>query len=74
MHFRTTAEKLGKTPGKDAQAGKTTYVTHFGLAKSRHLLHSTISEAGHALADASMSGLDTSFLQQMATYLLERES
>ena len=30
-----TAEELGKSPGKDARAGKLTYVTLFGLANAR---------------------------------------
>lgn len=33
-----TAEDLGKSPGKDAKAGKLTYVTLFGLADARRRL------------------------------------
>jgi geranylgeranyl diphosphate synthase type II len=32
-----TAEELGKTPGKDATAGKITYVSLYGLEKAREL-------------------------------------
>jgi geranylgeranyl diphosphate synthase type II len=32
-----TAEELGKTPGKDATAGKVTYVSLYGLEKAREL-------------------------------------
>ncbi|MDB5101235.1 MAG: farnesyl-diphosphate synthase [Cyanobacteria bacterium RYN_339] len=33
-----TAEELGKTPGKDQDAGKATYVTLYGLAEARRRL------------------------------------
>jgi geranylgeranyl diphosphate synthase type II len=33
-----TAEEIGKSPGKDAEAGKLTYVTLFGLDESRRKL------------------------------------
>jgi len=40
-----TKEQLGKTPGKDAEAAKATYVTHHGLEKSKKQLCCLVREA-----------------------------
>lgn len=44
------AAQLGKTPGKDAQAGKKTYVTQLGLEGA--------CELGRRLSDAAIAALD----------------
>jgi geranylgeranyl pyrophosphate synthase len=47
---------LGKTPGKDAAAGKPTYPALFGLDESRRLAAECAARARGALADASLAG------------------
>jgi geranylgeranyl diphosphate synthase type II len=48
--------ELGKTAGKDAAAGKPTYVSHYGLAESRRLAAMTIARAHDVLACAGIPG------------------
>ena len=43
------AERLGKTAGKDAAAGKATYVSVHGLERARELAARLRGEALHAL-------------------------
>ena len=64
-----TAEELGKTPGKDEAAGKTTYVSLFGLDRARELA----DEARAQVADG-LSGLrgDTSVLEELVETVRER--
>ena len=45
-----TAEDLGKTPGKDRRAGKTTYPGRFGLAGARERATAWVDRATDALA------------------------
>jgi farnesyl diphosphate synthase len=45
-----TAQSLGKTAGKDAQQGKSTYVTLLGLAEARQRVEALRTEARSALA------------------------
>ncbi|MEB3329646.1 MAG: farnesyl diphosphate synthase [Candidatus Sericytochromatia bacterium] len=45
-----TAAQLGKTPGKDAAAGKATYVAQYGLVAARERLEAEVQGALHALA------------------------
>ena len=47
--------QLGKTPGKDAAAGKTTYPALYGLDRSRAMAEACIARAGEPLASAGMS-------------------
>lgn len=47
---------LGKTAGKDAAAGKPTYVALYGLDGSRQLAAECVDRALHALADARLEG------------------
>jgi geranylgeranyl diphosphate synthase type II len=47
--------RLGKTPGKDAAAGKPTYPALYGLDASRRLAAECLSRAERALDDASLS-------------------
>jgi geranylgeranyl pyrophosphate synthase len=66
-----TAEDLGKSPGKDADAGKLTYVTLHGLDAARRLLAELEAEAA-ALARA-LEG-DGGTLAELATYIFRRSS
>jgi geranylgeranyl pyrophosphate synthase len=60
---------LGKTAGKDAKSGKTTYVSLHGIEKARQLAHEQTEAAIAALR--SLPG-DTAFLLQLAQSLLTR--
>lgn len=60
---------LGKTAGKDAKAGKTTYVSLHGIETARRLAHAQTEAALAALR--SLPG-DTAFLLQLAQSLLIR--
>ncbi len=46
-----TLEKLGKTPGKDVKSGKNTYVSLYGIEKSKNDLENIISQAQQSLMD-----------------------
>lgn len=61
---------LGKTPGKDARAGKATYVRLHGLEASRQLAR---EQTGAAVAQlASLPG-DTTFLRALVASLASRD-
>ncbi|MEB3198019.1 MAG: farnesyl diphosphate synthase [Candidatus Sericytochromatia bacterium] len=61
-----TAEELGKTPGKDAAAGKATYVTVFGLDEARRRLDQTTEEC---LATLGGWGSEANPLRAIARYV-----
>ncbi len=63
------AATLGKTPGKDAASGKTTYVSLHGLDTARGLAAEQTAKAGAAL-DA-LPG-DTTFLRELFAAMLSR--
>ncbi|MDR1998144.1 MAG: polyprenyl synthetase family protein [Candidatus Margulisbacteria bacterium] len=65
-----TAESLGKTPGKDLDQQKNTYVTLLGLDKARELLRQEMSKAYEA---AEFFGARNRLLD-IARYLLERKN
>ena len=62
---------LGKTAGKDARAGKTTYLTLHGLAASRARITNETAAAVAALE--SLPGTDP-FLPALARHLAARAS
>lgn len=62
---------LGKTAGKDARAGKTTYVSLHGLDSARRLAAAETDAATSALR--SLSG-DSDFLLRLAERMLDRSS
>ena len=64
------AATLGKTPGKDARAGKATFVSLHGLAGSRR-----IAEEQSAAAISGLQSLpgDTSFLAALVKFLASRD-
>lgn len=65
-----TREDLGKTPGKDAAAGKSTYVSLYGLEESRTLAKSVTEEA---LALLHTLPRDTADLTTLFQDLLHRK-
>jgi geranylgeranyl diphosphate synthase, type II len=66
-----SAQKLGKTAGKDAAAGKMTFPALFGLEKSRVLAEQWTEEAIAALRSF---GSRAGTLRDLATRLLQRNS
>ncbi|HEX8030255.1 MAG TPA: farnesyl diphosphate synthase [Vicinamibacterales bacterium] len=62
---------LGKTAGKDRAAGKPTYPSFFGLARSRELAAECRSRANHALDRA---GLLDSRLADIAGWIIDRNT
>jgi geranylgeranyl pyrophosphate synthase len=63
------AATLGKTPGKDAMAGKATFVTLYGLDVSRRMAEEQSAAAVRAFS--SLPG-DVSFLRDLAQSLAKR--
>ena len=64
------AADLGKTAGKDAAAGKVTYVALFGVTESRRLAHECIARAHAALAAERLEG----WLPDLACRIVDRRS
>ena len=64
-----TADELGKTPGKDAAAGKATYVSLHGLELAREIADET-----RARVEAELAALpaDTSTLAELVATIRER--
>ena len=60
--------ELGKTPGKDAAAGKPTYPAFYGLEESKRLAAQSVDRAVAALSTASISGQ----LPAIARWVLSR--
>lgn len=63
--------ELGKTAGKDAASGKPTYVGFYGVDGARQRAADCLVRAGHALAVADVDGR---YLQQLATWVVERRA
>jgi geranylgeranyl diphosphate synthase type II len=66
-----TAEELGKTPGKDAAAGKVTYVSLYGLERARE-----IADEARGRVEATLEALpaDTSVLAELVATIRERRA
>jgi geranylgeranyl diphosphate synthase type II len=56
LDVESTPETIGKTPGKDAGAGKPTYPALFGLDTSRRLARECVERARNLLAAAGIGG------------------
>ena len=65
-----STDRLGKTAGKDAAAGKPTYPSMHGLDRSRALAADAVAAARDALAAAGLGGR----LGDMAEWVLSRTS
>jgi len=64
-----SSERLGKTAGKDAKAGKTTYPSVFGMKKSLQLSEKLADEA---VACLKSFGTKADILRQLALALFQR--
>jgi geranylgeranyl diphosphate synthase type II len=60
---------LGKTAGKDAAAGKTTYPALYGLEASKHMAHECLERAAAALGAVRLAD---SRLLQLGRWIVER--
>ena len=65
------AEDIGKTPGKDAAAGKATFVSLLGLERARDQASLLADQAGHHL---DMFGDKAELLKQAARYVVDRRT
>jgi geranylgeranyl diphosphate synthase type II len=63
-------EALGKTPGKDAAAGKPTYPARYGVAESRRMAADAVARAQAALARERIGGR----LSEIAAWSLSRRA
>ncbi len=66
-----STEKLGKNVGSDVNNKKTTYVSLYGLEKSKQMLEETTSKA---VRNIEKFGTDAEFLKELAEYLIVREN
>ena len=69
LDVTSTAEELGKTPGKDESQNKRTFVAAYGLEKAREL-----AARESRLASVALEGVrgDTAFFSDLSDYLCER--
>ncbi len=63
-------EMLGKKVGSDESKKKTTYVSLYGIEKSKQLLNETTRKA---IGNIERFGSDAAFLKELAEYLIVRE-
>ncbi len=71
LDVTSTAEELGKTPGKDARARKATYPALYGLEATRAQLEAVHNHARSALERIARQ---TELLRSIADLILQREA
>ncbi len=69
MDCTANADKLGKTPGKDAVVGKLTYPAALGLEGAREALNAKSIQAKDSIKDFSREAL---YLRLLVDFLLDR--
>lgn len=67
-----SAVELGKSPGKDKEAGKMTWPACIGLEASKTEAGRLIQEAGSALKSLKTMDLGTDILEDLAAFVVER--
>ncbi len=72
LDITSTKEVLGKSIGKDAAEEKSTFVTMYGFEEAISLLQKEMDGAQSVLALLKENGYDTTFLEELSTYLLLR--
>ena len=71
LDVTSTSEQLGKTPGKDLAASKATYPAVHGIAASEARARELV---GEAVEIVSRLGADTQILQEIARFIIARNS
>jgi len=71
LDVTSTAENLGKTPGKDARSNKSTYPAVYGIEATRERVTAVHSAACKALEKL---GRQFELLRSIADFILEREA
>lgn len=66
-----TSTMIGKTAGRDAVLGKSTYVSILGVEQARRRAEELVTEGTRALSER---GILTSKLQEFANFILDRNS
>lgn len=64
---------LGKRQGADQQLGKSTYPALLGLEQARKKAHDLITDARQSLNELAAQSLDTSVLEALANYIIQRD-
>ncbi len=70
LDVTSTPEELGKTPGKDAAAGKATYPAAVGLEKASERATELVEKA---IGELEGFGERASYLRALARYVIERK-
>ena len=63
---------LGKRQGADQQLGKSTYPALLGLEQARNKARDLIADANRSLAELAAQSLDTTALEALADYIIQR--
>ena len=71
LDFEGDAAILGKSVGKDAEEGKTTFVTSYGLDRAKEYAQTFAKKAHEAVQEA---GGDAGFFTELISYTLNRKS
>jgi len=71
LDFEGEASVLGKTVGKDAEEGKTTFVTVYGLEQAKEYAKGYAHEAWEAVLEVGGNG---AFFTELISYTLTRKS
>jgi len=71
LDVTATSESLGKTAGKDAAAGKNTWVSLLGLAQAQAYAHELAQQAQAAIASYAEAG---DLLYDLPMWLIERDA
>lgn len=64
---------LGKRQGADQQLGKSTYPALLGLEQARNKARDLIADANRSLAELAAQSLDTTALEALANYIIQRD-
>ncbi len=64
---------LGKRQGADQQLGKSTYPALLGLEQARKKAHDLIEDARQSLSELAAQSLDTTALEALANYIIQRD-
>ncbi len=65
LDVSATLEQLGKTPGKDAESGKLTYVSCFGTVETKNLVKRLISNIETSMLNAGFISSGGELLQEI---------